>query len=520
MKPVFLFLLISYISISEAQPFSKNQTRSLAEVSNLYFIKAKDLIFDSNNIWRFTIIYYTLDGSELVEGQNYYVSILYAGNPSLAKCEADLYPIMNCFIEKPNQKKTDLVRLNNEFVTNANIRWENLTNIYDIVINCSLTFKNAFNLTHYKYKTNYPNMTYLVEIEKDSLPENALVTMDVFYYSKNNVSTCSHSKSLLFCYFVALSGGNWISKIVPKRHLGSIEWENLEETSEIYIPVVVSITEYSVTEYIWPENLELIDNKWHFTMKATYDNGIQKLNEKMKGFFTANVRIDKQNGESDIYLTKCLGLDDEDVKCIVEGENQNVLDVVYLTDTIYYNATARVLYLEEDLIIYRNVSLSFVKAFDYFNRSSGFKIQVEDDEDVPNGAAFFVDIAKRNPVDYIEQPEYFICRYNDHIAKCGLRNSVSAFKLSMIREKGSITWINLKERYIDIPKNHTWEFKIAYGSFFTDKWYFFVNFTDPMIKNKYNLDIFNIFIIDIIHNKHETTAKCETIKYDADFEGM
>ena len=112
----------------------------------------------------------------------------------------------------------------------------------------------------------------------------------------------------------------------------------------------------------------------------------------------------------------------------------------------------------------------------------------------------YIDISSRTPH----------CIYNDHILHCGLINSNSrVYKLYSIKNKGGITWTNLREQYIDIPKNHTLNFKIAYGLFYTDKWYFFVNFTNA--QGIINFEIFTIFILDIIHNGEETTAKCEII---------
>ena len=88
---------------------------------------------------------------------------------------------------------------------------------FDIPIQCSLRYINAFNLTH-----NIESHSFMVEIEKNSLPENAFVKMDIFYKEQNMNATCYHSNSLLNCnFFYPFSKTNtdWRAKILPQKNL-------------------------------------------------------------------------------------------------------------------------------------------------------------------------------------------------------------------------------------------------------------------------------------------------------------
>ena len=144
------------------------------------------------------------------------------------------------------------------------------------------------------------------------------------------------------CHFTyERSNEDWIAKILPVKGLGTIQWLNMN--SEVYIPVVVWIsqTKQDISTYTYSlfDNLQLIDNKWNFRFGAQKYNNTLMSSNKVIGFFTANVKIYKENGDSYIYLTKCLGLRDTNVQCIVEGENQNIHDLVDLSVTSLYNAT-------------------------------------------------------------------------------------------------------------------------------------------------------------------------------------
>ena len=295
----------------------------------------------------------------------------------------------------------------------------------------------------------------------------------------------------------------------------------MNTNSEIYIPVIVTLSGYYYWEpkfsYAYSRNLTLIDNKWHFILRSTYfNNGIYKSGWTMLGFLTANVKIVKTNGSSGIYLENCLGLPDQEVHCVVEGENQNILDLVYLTNSTKFNASIRYDNFKFDLSINRNATLTFVKVFDYFDYT-GIKILVEDDEDLPEDSTLFYDLGYRIGFAYFPNSFSNPCIFNDHILTCVLRrpNVIYRYKLASLRTRGGITWLNLKDQYIDIHRNFSFTFQNAHDLFFTDKWHFLIDFSDTK-KMTDEYESFCTYLIDIVHNSEEVTTRCEMIKiYDS-----
>ena len=274
MKQIFLLIAISFAYCSKLDFVSKKQTRSLNNVE-LNFSSASGMTF-SENKWSFTINFWT-SNTALEENKDYTISLLYNDSPNLAKCKMESDSLLKCIFEQNGQTKLDLIRLNND-ANNADIKWENLDGIYDIPIQCSLRYINAFNLT---YNTESDH-SFIVEIENNSLPEKAFVKMDIYYKEKNMNATCYHSNSLLKCNFFSQDSStnpDWRAKILPQKNIGTIEWLNLNTNSEIYIPVIVTLSGYYYWEpkfsYAYSRNLTLIDNKWHFILRSTYfNNGI------------------------------------------------------------------------------------------------------------------------------------------------------------------------------------------------------------------------------------------------------
>ena len=78
----------------------------------------------------------------------------------------------------------------------------------------------------------------------------------------------------------------------------------------------------------------------------------------MLGFMTTNVKIIKSNESSGIYKANCFSLPvcDNDVHCTVEGENQNKLDLVYITNTNKFNATIRYSIFQNDISTNKNAN--------------------------------------------------------------------------------------------------------------------------------------------------------------------
>ena len=72
-----------------------NNSRILSQIINLNFIEAKNLTFNTDSRWEFSIKYSAVN--QLSVEQIYYVSILYKEEPNLAICEAiNATFLLNC----------------------------------------------------------------------------------------------------------------------------------------------------------------------------------------------------------------------------------------------------------------------------------------------------------------------------------------------------------------------------------------------------------------------------------------
>ena len=121
-----ILLIISYISISTANLFSRN-----LEVAKTYlqFIKAYDLIFQESK-WKFNIAY--ASDTTLSEGTKLTTPILYKGSSSKANCEVKSNEKLECALEQAGQSNSDLVQISNEGDSDADINWRSL----GIYFNC------------------------------------------------------------------------------------------------------------------------------------------------------------------------------------------------------------------------------------------------------------------------------------------------------------------------------------------------------------------------------------------------
>ena len=164
-------------------------------------------------------------------------------------------------------------------------------------------------------------------------------------------------------------------------------------------------------------------------------------------------------------------------ECKVIGDNQEITDLVSVSNLpdndISLNWNGK---LKADDIITRKAELSFVKAHDliYSNRDWKFKIDVTDDENMPENAIVWVTVRDFTNLQWY----YKICSFNEHALSCagGTDTSASGDTLERIQTQkqrqsiGSVTWKNVKLLHIDIPLNYTFTtFNNAFGGFFTEK---------------------------------------------------
>ena len=268
----------------------------------------------------------------------------------------------------------------------------------------------------------------------------------------------------------------------------------------ISIPYYTKMRYFSDAYY-----LDLIDGQWRYTLYASQSETLGSSSTPI----TINSKTVKQDGTSYIYFTKCVGKNFY-FTCTVIGSNQDIKDLVYVTPDSPNLANKEISVdwdekITSDKIIARNATLNLGRLYDL--RSTGnygweFKIDVSQDQNLPNGATLWAEYCYTTMHDYKS-----VCTYNNHVLLC--TNGEGSLKYFLFLNKGplgSITWSNLKEREIQIPLNATLTFKKAYGKLFTNKWTFVLNagkITDAPQESK--------LIIDIIHNEEETTASCVII---------
>lgn len=125
---------------------------------------------------------------------------------------------------------------------------------------------------------------------------------------------------------------------------------------------------------------------------------------------------------------------------------------------------------------------------------------------MPNGAKVYIDMMNHGNNGNI----YATCTFDTHILTCDKfsyspsSNDLIEFQSEKVH--GSVTWLNLRGKYISIPLTYSLPFTKAFGAFFTDKWSFLITSS-----YKESAAAHSKIIIDIIQNTQETTATCELL---------
>ena len=220
-----ILLLLSMVTVSGFNLFQYrlNKIRALQEVTNVDFVQAINLSFNSG--WSFDIKY---SSTKLIPNTLYLVSILYKGESSLAKCyvsSEDEY-ILNCLLSKEGQTQYDLIQINNALTEGANLNWQNLNKIYNIPINTTLKYEDSFSLTYTFISGNNRYYDFRVKLVENVLPENSVVNIDLYLTSsKKKVSLCTYKSLYLYCTFNETRSDTYLIQISSNRDKGSIEWK-------------------------------------------------------------------------------------------------------------------------------------------------------------------------------------------------------------------------------------------------------------------------------------------------------
>ena len=498
-----ILLIISYISISTANLSSRN-----LEVAKTYlqFIKAYDLIFQESK-WKFNIAY--ASDTTLSEGTKLTTPILYKGSSSKANCEVKSNEKLECALEQAGQSNSDLVQISNEGDSDADINWRSgLTENFNIPINATLDFVDSYEL---KYTSSSYNWAFKVEIgADDTLPENGAVVIDLSLTdSKKESATCIHNAHYLSCNFKWQRSNTYLIKIASKKY-GSITWRNFNaiEADMMIIPFKSKITIYNEVY-----NLYLNEDHWEYTLTARIEESIGGISNA----FTINTKIVKKvDNTPQYYYTRCYSKEDKSTSssynCKVYGNPQIITDLVFLSNkmdvnhiSIDWNGK-----LNNDEIISRNAILSFKRIYDltFIDRIWNFKIDVENDEDLPENAKVRVDVLTTANNGNI----YKGCSFQSHVLTCNEKysyepDSGTLILFQSVKSKGSVFWTNLKEKHIYIPLKADLTYQRTFGAIFTNKWNFML-----LTKESSDYPSNSKVLIDITHNGQEATALFTRVK--------
>ena len=489
-----LFLFFSQINIAKGGLFQNQiNLRKLEEPIGLYFLRADKLVFNAQNKWQFNVNF--VYSSSIKGGEKYKIPILYNSNPSLALCNY-YQSYFNCLIESASQNKLDLVQLASEN-TEASIKWLNLTKTYSIPQYVGLKYEKAYGLY-----LGSKNWTFNVEIQEKVLPDNSLVKVDAFYNKNKALASCFHKERILKCTIEGNSQSRYLVELAPKKDMGTVEWENIDPNKNISIVLNITFTSLNSAN-----GLELIDNKWHFNLNAR-----SQYNYPENFYLMTSIKLQKNSGNNITTIANCYSLSTASYyKCQVESDNQDINDLVYIINANdELTAIWKNCFTTESQII-RSVNLNFVKAYslEYLNKKWYFKIEIEDE--LINGIKYSADV-KVGDTSKTAEEAHCNYTYENKILSC-VRTSTTQrdtdiISLTGIKNKGSITWNNMREEEYKIPFATKLQFIKSYGLFFADKWYFMV---DATIITSFPIPKFSRTTIDIIHNSVETTATCDMV---------
>ena len=494
----FIILLLSCILGSNSLNLSSKKPRILSEVTELTLVQAQNLTFNSDSRWQFNVKYTST--TPLNANSIYYTSVLYKGIETIACCQVDaeIDSSLFCYLYEDGQTVYDLVQLNKEVTNDATIKWKNLYDVYDIPINASLKYVDSYSLAYFSTNKNWK---FRIKLKDKNLPENSYVNIDLFTSSTGKVvAKCKHQNYYLYCEFTFNRPSTYLIQISPIKLYGSVDWENLDYNTTIPI-------NYTVRYFDQPRFLELIDGQWNYQILSTPTDTMGGLST----LITINTKIKSKDGNEYIYLTRCyLTSAATDVKifsCTVFGEHQEKSDIVYVTNSndndISVDWAGKI---KEDQLIVRNAELSFIKIYDHeYVKNWVFKILVGNDDDLPEDSIVYVDV-------YTPTTNYYAtCTINYRVLNCdkisGYVSKTNLLKLQSEKKRGSVTWNNLKQKYISIPLNYKLTFTKAYNGFFTDRWNFLINAEHIGYAPRNS-----IIVIDILQNTKETTASCEILK--------
>ena len=451
---------------------------------SLNFVKGYNLIYNSEEKWEF---YINTNSEDLPINSRGIIDILYNELSSTATCLVIAPTTLKCSPDSDMQSQFDLIKISNIKSDKSTISWNDLTHIYEIPYTITLEYLRLYDLA--KLEKNYH---FKILLKENLLPENAMVIVDILAGSKEeeNSATCYNSNQILNCKVdsTAYSLSNLIQLSTIKKY-GSVEWLNPKKSDKIEY---ITTLNYKNSYY-----LDFIDNKWKFELKADTNISIAAST-----LVIINIKYgpEKKLGKAKCIIQRYNSLYFD---CEADYENQNINDLILITNKTtdlcisWKNAA-------DELHITRLASLNLIRAYnlEYTNKKWSFLLQVN--EDLPSGTKLIADIA----YTLSGSADTATCSYNNKIVSC-IRDDSTQDRTDLIRlrkekRSGSITWLNIKEDFVQIPLTTTLTYNKAYGLFFSDVF----NFIIEAVSVDYSIPSSSFVIIDILQNNLQATANC------------
>lgn len=448
----------------------------------LNFVKGSNLLYNSNN-WEFLV---EISSQMLPIGSKSIIDITYNSLSSTATCISTSIYNLKCTPDKEEQSKFDLVNINYLKSEKSTITWNDLTAIYEIPIEDELEYTRLYDLTYIEKKWYFK-----ILLKENTLPSNALVIVDILFTQDENQNSarCHHLNSILSCIVDAQSqASSYLVQISTLKIYGSISWKNKKSSDKIQF--ITTLT------YKDSYDLDFIGNKWQFTLKADSNNTIPRYS-----LVAINIKYGKDKNTG---IANCIKNSSSDLlySCKAIYENQNKNDLIIIVNSTEGISTSWKSTTAQEIYITKLASLNLIEAYEllYSNKKWSFKIKVE--ETLPEDSKLIIDI------NYNSYSDTATCTYNNKIISClrddSSQGSSELIKLKVAKNKGSVTWLNIKDDYVKIPFLTTLSYSKSYGLFFTDVWNFIIEATSVDI----SVPSGSYVIIDILQNSNEGKAAC------------
>ena len=321
------------------------------------YVNVYNLYFDINiNIWIFLI----KKKGDIPFGSKFIVDIKYNNEPSIAICYNNVTEDeLNCYVEKKEQNKKDLVQLYHVKTSESSITWINLSIDEKITLVSELTFVKGENLR----RNGDKYWIFEIYITDEDIPNYSKFIIDI-YYKINSVkydsfAECYFENKILSCTTKLKTYELVTIKLTKKE--GSVTWRNKNEYEQDNIPMVITTS----LKYANNTKITYINNNYYFYIYL--DESFPQEGE---------VIIDVEIG-SRITTSICIAETISKLKCRIKNED-------YVDDTFVYLISKNTEYstvtwenLEKKIQLNNNINLEFLGAFDKKSLNSsyyGFKI--------------------------------------------------------------------------------------------------------------------------------------------------